>query len=172
MSVIMVKKLGAKQIIGDVKKAVKQFCANDGDKVTLYTIFGVANGIKTGTSNFGPWVSFQGTFEATNYVDGASYASNQAFITEPIQSMLMVALEDSDSVQFAITVDAKRRDDVAQGYEYITTPHLQTRENDPLAHLRAHVPQLAAPQAVAQLSAPEPEPTPEVVGSKSKSKSK
>lgn len=160
MSVTMVKKLGAKQIIGNVKKAVADFCANDGDKVTLYTIFGVANGIKSGVSNFGDWVAFQGTFEATNYVDGQSYASNQAFITEPIQSMLIRALEGSDSVQFAITVDAKRRDDVAQGYEYVTTPHMQTEENDPLAHLRAHVPQIAAPVKVAQLEAPQAEEKP------------
>lgn len=160
MSVTMVKKLGAKQIIGNVKKAVSDFCANDGDKVTLYTIFGVANGVKSGVSNFGAWVAFQGTFEATNYVDGQSYASNQAFITEPINSMLIKALEASDSVQFAITVDAKRRDDVAQGYEYVTTPHMQTQENDPLAHLRLHVPQIAAPVKVEQLAAPEVEEKP------------
>ena len=151
----MVKKLGAKQIIGNVKKAVADFCANDGDRVTLYTIFGVANGVKTGTSNFGEWVAFQGAFEASNYVDGNSYASNQAFITEPIQSMLMGALSESDSVQFAITVDVKRRDDVAVGYEYITTPHMKTQENDPLAHLRSMVPQIEAPKKIAQLAAPE-----------------
>lgn len=151
MSVTMLKKLGAKQIVGNVKQAVKDFCANDGDKVSLYTIFGVANGVKTGTSNYGDWTAFQGKFEATNYVDGASYASNQAFIVEPLQSMLMGALQESDSVQFAITVDVKRRDDLNQGYEYLVTPHMQTQENDPLAHLRAHVPQIAAPVKVAEL---------------------
>lgn len=154
MSVTMVKKLGAKQIIGNVKKAVADFCANDGDKVSLYTIFGIANAVKTGTSNYGDWVAFQGSFEAANYVEGTSYASNQAFITEPLQSMLMEALTKSDSVQFAITVDVKRRDDLNQGYEYLTTPHLQTQENDPLAHLRSAVPQIAAPVKVLQLEAP------------------
>lgn len=148
MSVTMLKKLGAKQIIGDVKKTVKTYCANDGDKVTLYTIFGIANGIKTGTTNYGEWVSFQGQFEASNYVDGQSYASNQAFIVEPLQSMLMAALKKSDTVQFAITVDVKRRDDLAQGYEYLPTPHIQTQENDPLAHLRNLVPKLEAPKEV------------------------
>lgn len=154
MSVTMVKKLGAKQIIGNVKKAVADFCTNDGDKVTLYTIFGTANGIKTGTTNHGDWVAFQGQFEATNYVDGKGYASNQAFITEPIQSMLVRALEESDAVDFAITVDAKRRDDLAVGYEYITTPHVKTQQSDPLAHLRGLVPQLSAPVKVAQIEAP------------------
>lgn len=152
MSVTMVKKLGAKQIIGNVKKAVKDFCEDDGDKVSLYTIFGVANGVKTGTSNYGDWTAFQGTFEAANHVDGLEYASNQAFITEPIQSMLVAALEKSDSVQFAITVDVKRRDDLNQGYEYLTTPHLQTQENDPLAHLRGNIPKIAAPTKVESLT--------------------
>lgn len=154
MSVTMVKKLGAKQIVGDIKKAVRDFCANDGDKVTVYTIFGTANGVKTGTSNYGDWTAFQGTFEATNYVDGNSYASNQAFITEPIQSMLVQALQNSDAVDFAITVDVKRRDDLQCGYEYITTPHVQTQTSDPLAHLRSAIPQLAAPVKVAALEAP------------------
>jgi hypothetical protein len=153
-SVTMLKKLGAKQIVGNVKKAVSDFCANDGDKVTIYTIFGIANGVKTGTSNYGDWVAFQGQFEAENHVDGQSYASNQAFIVEPLQSMLMRALEGSDSVQFAITVDAKRRDDLQCGYEYIVTPHIQTQEADPLAHLRSSVPKLSAPKPVAQLEAP------------------
>lgn len=158
MSVTMLKKLGAKQIVGDVKKAVKIYCANDGDKISLYTIFGVANGVKTGTSNYGAWTSFQGRFEATNHVDSQSYAGNQAFIVEPLQSMLLAALAGSDEVQFAITVDVKRRDDLGQGYEYLVTPHLQTQENDPLAHLRAAVPQIKAP--VPALSS-EHQPTPE-----------
>lgn len=157
MSVTMVKKLGAKQIIGNVKKAVADFCANDGDKVSLYTIFGVANGVKTGTSNYGDWTAFQGSFEAANYVEGTSYASNQAFITEPLQSMLVAALRESDTVEFAITVDVKRRDDLNQGYEYLTTPHISTKENDPLAHLRSAVPQIAAPSKVAVLEAPKAE---------------
>ncbi len=171
-SVTMVKKLGAKQIIGNVKKAVTDFCANDGDKVSLYTIFGVANGVKTGTSTYGEWTAFQGKFEASNYVEGTSYASNQAFITEPLQSMLVDALRESDVVQFAITVDVKRRDDLNQGYEYLTTPHLQTSENDPLAHLRAAVPQISAPVKVAALEAPKVEEKAPETPAPSKAKSK
>lgn len=143
------KKLGAKQIMGNVKKAVQDYCPNDGDKVTLYTVFGVANGIKTGTTNYGPWTAFQGQFEAQNHVDQNAYASNQAFIPEPLQSMLVAALEKSDTVQFAITVDVKRRDDLNVGYEFLPTPHIQTQENDPLAHLRSALPQIAAPVKLA-----------------------
>lgn len=142
------KKLGAKQIMGNVKKAVQDYCPNDGDKVTLYTVFGVANGIKTGTTNYGQWTAFQGQFEAQNHVDQNAYASNQAFIPEPLQSMLVSALEKSDTVQFAITVDVKRRDDLNVGYEFLPTPHIQAQENDPLAHLRSSVPQIAAPVKV------------------------
>ena len=157
MSVTMLKKLGAKQIVGNVKKAISDFCANDGDKVSLYTIIGIANGVKTGTSNYGDWIAFQGKFEASNHVDGLSYASNQAFIVEPLQSMLVDALQNSDEIRFAITVDAKRRDDLNQGYEYLVTPHIQAKENDPLEDLRASIPAIAAPVKVAELSAPEVE---------------
>lgn len=168
MSVTMLKKLGAKQIVGNVKSAVVNYCQNDGDKVSLYTIIGIANGVKTGTSNYGPWVAFQGKFEASNHVDGLNYASNQAFIVEPLQSMLMAALETTDEIRFAITVDVKRRDDLNQGYEYLVTPHIHAKENDPLEDLRAAIPKIAAPL---KLAAPEPEAveeTPKAPAKKSK----
>lgn len=154
MAAILVKKLGAKQIIGDVKKIVKDYIPNDGEKLTLYSIFGVASSIKTGSTTYGEWVAFQGAFEGENYVTGEQFASNQAFIPEPLSSMLLDALSGSETVQFAITVDVKRRDDLAQGYEYLPTPHIKTSENDPLAHLRSTVPTIARPEKLA-LTAPE-----------------
>lgn len=148
-SIVMLKKLGAKQITGDVKKIVRNFCANDGDKIALYTIIGVANGIKTGThTTYGAWLAFTGSMEAENHVTQERFASNIAFIPAPLDGMLREALGSNESVQFAITVEVKRRDDLGQGYEYLPRPHIATQENDPLAHLRQAVPKIEAPKAL------------------------
>lgn len=139
----MLKKLGAKQILGDVKKVVKDECKKDGDVYKAYSVYGIANGIKTGTSQYGEWCAFIGQMEAVNYVSGEQFAATQCFIPEPLETMLRTALESNDSVEFSFTVDVKRRDDLKNGYEYLVTPHKEAQESDPLAQLRA----LAAPPA-------------------------
>lgn len=136
----LVKKLGAKQILGNVKQVVKDSCEKDGDTYKAYSIIGQANGIKTGTSQYGEWCAFTGRMEAVNYVTGESFAAMQCFIPEPLQSMIRNALSETDSVEFAFTVIVKRRDDLKEGYEYLVEPHKQAQEADPLAALRAMLP--------------------------------
>lgn len=136
----LVKKLGAKQILGNVKSVVKEQCAKDGDTYRAYSIIGQANGIKTGTSQFGEWCAFQGKMEAINYVTGESFAAMQCFIPDPLQSMIRGALTENDNVEFAFTVIVKRRDDLKEGYEYLVEPHKAAQEADPLAALRNLLP--------------------------------
>lgn len=139
----LIKKLGSKQILGNVGKLVAERCENDGDTYKAYTIFGVANGVKTGNSTFGEWIAFTGTMEAVNHVTGESFASGQCFVPEPLQSMMVAELKKADSLEFAFSVSVKRRDDLERKYEYIVTPITETRQADPLEHLRKMVPQIA-----------------------------
>lgn len=134
------KKLGAKQILGNVQNVVKSECPNNGDTYKAYSVYGIANGVKTGVSNFGEWCAFQGKMEAVNYVTGESFASPQCFIPEPLQSMLREALAQNDTIEFAFSVHVKRRDDLKEGYEYIVEPHKAAQETDPLAALRNLLP--------------------------------
>lgn len=136
----MLKKLGAKQILGNVKQVVKDQCPNDGDSYKAYSIYGTSNGIKTGTSQFGDWMSFVGQMEAVNYVTGETFAAITCFIPEPLQSLLKDALQENDTIEFAFTVSVKRRDDLKEGYEYLVQPHKAAQESDPLANLRALLP--------------------------------
>jgi hypothetical protein len=150
----MLKKLGANQILGNVKKVVQEHCAKDKDTYQAYSIYGTTNGIKTGTSQFGEWTSFIGTMEAVNHVTGEMFAAVVCFIPEPLCSLIKAALADNDNVEFAFTVTVKRRDDLKEGYEYLVVPHKQAQEADPLEKLRLlvpsvnHAPALEAPKAV------------------------
>lgn len=157
-SMTMLKKLGAKQILGDVKKVVASACAEDGATAEVYSIYGVTNGIKTGTGTYGEWTAFQGTFEAINYASGEKFAAIQCFIPEPLQTMIKAALAENDDVKFAFTVSVKRRDDLKEGYEYLVIPHKEAQANDPLEYLRSLIPTpkpltLAAPEATEKAAA-------------------
>ena len=156
MSVNLLKKMSAATVIGQkIASVVKEHLGGDdkkdGGTLDLYTVFGIANGIKTGEhATNGAWVAFTGNFEANNHLDGSVARSGVVFAPAPMDSMLQSALTENASVSFSFTVTVKRRDDLAVGYEYIVKPHVETSEADPLAHLRQQTQNLlAAPEAPA-----------------------
>lgn len=147
----MLKKLTAKAIMGAKIKAPEV-------ATKLFTIFGEANDIKRGETNFGPWVALCGRFEAvktdTETGEVTTYSSAQAFIPEPLHGMIVAAVveakkKEDGAVQFACDVILKPRPDLAIGYEYIAKPLMEASQADPLAQLRAMVasqtPALSAP---------------------------
>lgn len=140
MSITMLKKLGANQILGNVKKVVAENCENDRDIYSAYSIYGSTNGFKTGTTQYGEWTGFTGQMEAINHVTGESFAAIMCFIPEPLCGMIKQALCDNENVEFAFTVSVKRRDDLKEGYEYLVTPHKAAQEADPLEKLRSLIP--------------------------------
>ena len=146
MSMTLLKKLGAKQILGDIKNVVKEKCVNDGDACEVYSIYGTSNGMKTGVGTFGDWCAFVGNMEAINHVTGEAFAAVSCFVPEPLSTILKNGLAENESIEFAFTVSVKRRDDTKEGYEYFVKPHTKMAESDPLANLRALVAPIAQPQ--------------------------
>lgn len=137
-NITYLKKIVAKNLVNTpIKEIVKAF-ENDGDKKELYRLIGQASGYQCGDSNYGPWTAFKGNFEAYN-MDGEVFKSNKAFILEPLQTMLKNALDESEgaTIDFALSVSVKRRDDLGIGYEYNVSPILEVKESDSLSHLRA-----------------------------------
>lgn len=136
----LIKKLGSKQILGNVGGFVREKLHNDhnadGETVKAYTMFGIASGVKTGASTYGEWTAFTGQMEAVNHFTGENFAASQAFVPEPLQTMMVGTLRENDSIEFAFTVSVKRRDDLERGYEYIVEPLVQAQQADPLAHLK------------------------------------
>lgn len=146
----LLKKMSAATIIGEkIKSIVSANIKEDGGKIDLYTIFGIANGIKTGEhATNGPWVAFTGNFEATNLLTGEVSKSGVAFLQAPMDALLQGALANNEEVSFSMTVGVKRREDLAVGYEYLVRPHVEASQADPLAALRQQTQAaLAAPEA-------------------------
>lgn len=140
----LLKKMSAKSIIGNVKELARLTFLTDGkldpakDKpLIMFQLIGVAKGTKTGETDYGRWVSFEGQFKATGLIpdeNGAveSYHSNRAFLPDPAQSMLESALEHSDEIELAFQVGIKYADN-AYGYEYVVKPIFEPKETDAIA---------------------------------------
>lgn len=158
----MLKKLSPKTIMGEKIEAPEE-------NTLLYTIFGVAKGVRSGESMYGPWTSLVGTFEVIRASDQKVFQGAQCFVPEPFQSMIAENLRSGevDSVEFSIHVILKPRPDLPVQYEYIGEQIADVQTADPLAALRKlAVPSLekklalAAPDGEGEEEEPEPEPEP------------
>lgn len=131
---MLLKKISAKTLIGDIKQVIEGY--KDGENVILFHVFGRANGIKTGTSNFGEWLCFEGQFEAVNVSTGETSQAPKCFLPDPIESMLVNALKDNAVVEFALEVGVKANSKLPMGYEYIVNPLVEVKQSDDLKVLR------------------------------------
>ncbi len=154
MGMTLIKKLSSKSIIGNVKKVSFDnfYIDNDIEKakpdapgqIDLFNIIGIVKGFKTGTTDNGEWISFEGDFKATRLLDGEVFRGPRAFISEPAQSMLEQALEDNETVEMAFMVSIVPGSN-AYGYEYRTSPLITPAENDGIAALELKIKSLPAP---------------------------
>ena len=130
----LVKKISAKTIVGDVKRLCKDI--DNAVVINLANFYGRASGFKTGSSDFGNWTAFTGSFEAVNLQTGEEFQARQMFLVEPLQGMLLDQLANSESVDFACTLAVVVNDKLPTGYEYRVTPITEIKRSDELESLR------------------------------------
>lgn len=142
----------------------------------LYTVIGRANNIREGESQYGPWVSLRGEFEAVRISDGKRFYSAECFVPGPAGDLLVNQVRGfiveaipvteeqrkkagqtyrvtGEFVEMALIVStvASKRDGGAP-YEYTVRPVVPVQKADALAALRAKMlkalPMLPAPKQV------------------------
>lgn len=147
MSTIKIsKKLSAKTIIGNVKTLVKDL--NNGDTLELFTVFGQAVGTKTGSTNFGDWVSITGRFEAINSITGEVSQGYNLFLPELAQDMTVTALANAGgNLELGFVIGVQAKEELPTGYEYTVRPLMEPVEDDALSRMRKQMHKLAAPAA-------------------------
>lgn len=134
----LLRKLSTKTVLGDRPDRPK-----DKKTVSLYSVYGIANGVQTGESDYGSWSKLKGSFEAVRISDGEVFQSGACILPEPVNSMISAELQQVDndgkrvtqSVQFSFEVGVKRTE-TAIGYEYVATTLVESGGADPLAALR------------------------------------
>lgn len=158
----MLKKMSAKLILGKDPKSFNP--EEEGETALLYTIYGSASSVRSGESSYGEWTALIGTFEAVRAEDNVVFQGGQAFLPEPMSSMMAAKLReiDAQAIDFALKVYIKCRPDLARGYEYIGEPIHDATASDPLEKMRS--------LAKAALPAPEPEEKPATTKKKAATK--
>ena len=69
-------KLSAKTLVGKAVSDVKEL-------TRLYSVIGIATGIKTGESLYGPWTALSGRFEAKRESDGQVFTAPMVLMPLP-----------------------------------------------------------------------------------------
>lgn len=134
-----IKKIATRTVFGDVS-AIREACGGkegkEGTKGELFTVYGVANSVKQGESNNGPWTALKGEFRAIGK-DGKQYMSTTCFLPDVGLDPVVNALQANDGAQvkFAYKVIAINSPKSATGYEYGVEPIFQPKENDALGEL-------------------------------------
>jgi len=138
----ILRKITTATIVGKIDRPAK------GDKVKpLYRVYGMATGVKTGSTQFGDWTGLTGQFEAVNLETGEISVSPVCILPEPMNSLLFSRVQAGESVQFAYEIGVEHSEKGSTGYAYTTKPIVKETQNDPLAELRAAVKALPAPTA-------------------------
>lgn len=140
-----VKKLSVKTVCG---KPTFEKDAKDGASVSLMQVFGQAQGVKAGTSNFGEWEALTGNFEAVNLETGEAYRAATLFLPDLAHEPLVMAMKANPDtpIDFAIEITAAKDSTVAVGYVYGMKTLIEAETADPLKVLREKAQkQLAAP---------------------------
>lgn len=124
----------------------------DGKRVELFKIVGTTTQAKTGQTDLGEYVKLLGDFVATNLDTGETFQASQCILPNFVAESMAAALHTSQSVEFALQVDAVAKASAATGYEFSVKPLIEAEPTDKMRRLL-----LAAgidPKAPPKLDAP------------------
>lgn len=139
-----VKKISTAKTFG---KIIKGSVPAEG--APIMRVYGVANGVKSGVSTFGPWSSLTGEFLAVDVQNEKAYIGSQLFGGDILIDMAKAALTDNDEITIAVEVIVKPMD-TACGYEYSIKPLITPAASNRLAAVYAALP---APEKVEEKTA-------------------
>jgi hypothetical protein len=165
-----VKKLSVAKVAGKITAATVMTVidgkpAPNPNPVFVMRAGGVASGIKTGVSDYGPWKCLTGDFVAYG-PDGVEQRAPYLFLPEVAQIPIETALTNNQgaAVTFLVDVQVKADKESSVGYVYTFEPVVRPGGADPIAALLAQ----AAPLKVGDktfggalaLEAPKDDPAP------------
>lgn len=134
-----IRKITIKEVFGDRKTVLEAAVAAKGKIANLFSVIGVVDGVKPGSTDKGDYLRLIGQFEATNLDTGQIYSSGACILPNFIGDGIGAALlrPNAQSVQFAIVLGAKTDEKSVTGYVYTGDSLLPPSEHSPLVALRA-----------------------------------
>lgn len=127
--------------VGFTRTHVQEMVIAAKKPVKLYTVLGIVNGARPGSTDKGDFVKLVGDFEATNLETGEVFESQMCilpnFVGDPIGAA--VHRPNSESVQFAVTIGAKPDEKSVTGYVFTSDNAMPPSAHSPLAVLKAEL---------------------------------
>lgn len=112
-----VSKITVRNFVGKIKTFLKD--KEQGDKIEVFCVFGVARSTKVCESPLGSWVTFKGVFEAHNQTLKKIEESFVCVLPEPLQSRLALAIGVYGEVQFGANVHIIINNHSLNGFDYL-----------------------------------------------------
>ena len=139
----LLKKISVKTVCGKPK------APEDTKTLWLMEVFGVANGIKSGVTDKGPWYGFIGAFQAVDMATGNVYRAGTLYLPGIAGDLVVPQVTDdkNKSVEFGFRIGIKKDDTSAVGYVYHAEPLLPVNENDPVELLSRKLSEVKALEA-------------------------
>lgn len=115
-------------------KTIVRNALGDKKAVELMRIVGITTSAKPGQTDLGEFVKLMGQFKAINIVTGEAFESGVAILPNFIAQQLASALDNSEEVEFGLSIGCKQSDSVT-GYEYTVKPLVEPVVSDKLGAL-------------------------------------
>jgi len=149
MSGEILRKLTVKGVLSEIPDT---FAEGETYKPLVH-VYGMANGTKRDTSQYGAYAKLIGQFEMVNLATGEVSQSPMLIMPEPMNETIACAVESgAKGIQFSFEIGIKpgqkRAGKQRQVYEWVTRELIPMTDADPLSDMR---------QAVKALPAPKPE---------------
>lgn len=132
----IVKKLSMKILAGGRPKIPEA----EGETNWIAKVAGIANGTKTGESNFGLWVALIGNFaaEQIGVEKPERFRTGVMFLPDVALNLVTPALEAAGkgaAIEFAFQIGVIKDDSAATGYVYVAESLIEPSASDPLEAL-------------------------------------
>lgn len=135
------RKITVRDVYGKIEgETFDKVRALKGKPLALMDVVGIAGRAKPGTSDYGPFIKFQGQFQATNLATGEVFRSAALLLPKFLEDDLIGAMsikgsDDVKQAEFAIRLSAIADDKSATKYVYVADSLIEPQESAPLAAL-------------------------------------
>jgi hypothetical protein len=148
-------------------------------EIPLCRVYGIANGMKPDSTDYGNFVRFMGDFRGTNLKTGEQVRSGQMIMPKIIEDLIAGQLVNPEisALEFGFEIGMRLDETVATKYVYTAKSLIEAAENDPLIALEnkmklltSNVTQIKPVEEKASEPAPAPAPAPDPEQGKAASK--
>lgn len=118
-----------------IKDALKE--SAEGADRELLKVAGVTVACAVGQTDKGEFIRLKGEFVAVSQITGEQFTSAECILPTFLGTTLQTALAQSEQVEFALSIGARKSAKSVTGYEFIARPLIKAEPNARMAKLLA-----------------------------------